>query len=67
MPTKKKTTKRKVKRYVPSFVITNGKDSFVYTLDVTPMTKKKVQEFDKTLQEYIASGSWQTSLALKEV
>ena len=66
MAAKKTKTKRKVKRYVPSFVITNGKDSFVYTLDVTPMTKKKVEDFDKVLQEYIASGNWQTSLAYNE-
>lgn len=59
-------TKRKSKRYVPAFVLTDGKTNFTYTLDVTPMTKKKVEAFDKLLQDSISSGKLKTSLAYVE-
>lgn len=66
MVTKKKT-KRKVKRYVPSIVIINGKSTFIYKYDVQPMTKKNVEAFDKALQEMLASGKMTTSLAYVEI
>ena len=67
MATKKKTTKRKVKRYIPSFVITNGKTSFIYKMqNVKPMTKKKVEILDKSIQDLISNGEVTTSLAYVE-
>ena len=66
MATKK--TKRKVKRFIPSFVITDGKTSFIYQMqNVKPMTKKTVETLDKRIQELIASGKITTSLAYIEV
>lgn len=66
MVTKKKT-KRTVKRFIPSFVITDGKITYVYKMDnVKPMTKKKVELVDKAIQDKIASGQMTTSLAYVE-
>jgi len=67
MATKKKT-KRVVKRFIPSFVITDGKITYVYKLDnVKPMTKKNVELLDKAIQDKIASGAMTTSLAYVQV
>lgn len=64
---KKKKIKRKIKRYVPSFVITDGKISFIYIMkDTKPMTKKTVEILDKRIQDLIASGKMTTSLAYVE-
>jgi len=63
----KKKAKRKVKRYVPSFVITDGKTSFIYQMqNVKPMTKKVVEILDKRIQDLISSGKMTTSLAYSE-
>ena len=63
----KKKAKRKVKRYIPSFVITDGKTSFVYQMqNVKPMTKKTVEILDKRIQDLISSGKMTTSLAYSE-
>lgn len=63
----KKKTKRKVKRFIPSFVITDGKTSFIYKMDnVKPMTKKVVEALDKRIQDLISSGKMTTSLAYVE-
>lgn len=59
-------TKRKVRRYIPSFVVTNGKTHFIYKLDIQPMTMKKVKEFDLQVQNLISEGKLQTSLAYVE-
>lgn len=64
----KKKAKRKVKRFISSFVITDGKTSFIYQMqNVKPMTKKAVEALDKSIQELIASGKMTTSLAYVEV